>query len=198
MITKFQCCAIGVSAGNFSYVGGGGNDSFRTDDTNTTEFFGGSVSFTGGDGTNQCNIVGVSSAVRTLIGGSFSYSGLAGSDSVALGFVNVNSTTVVNLGAGSDFMLTDDCTYFGNFTFNGGSGDDGLFVETTTTLNGFVEMLGSFTANFGDGVDTLQLGVANNLNSQLMVYGNILGDFRTAANNLSISNKAFHLGYSTF
>lgn len=188
-------------SGNFSYTGTGGNDSFRTDIPNTTEVFGGNITFNAGDGTNELVLFGASTNSFTFVGGSINSTTGNGTDTVFLRYIGILGTTTLNMGLGNDSAVIDDSTLFSHFTFNGSSGDDELFIEGNTggAFTGDVEIIGNFTANFGAGVDLISLGINNDTNTFLSVYGTTAGDFRTAATETRIfTNRIQRIGFLTF
>ena len=116
---------------------------------------GGSVSVTGGAQADPVTIQ------RTLIGKNLTLNTMDGIDIVALDDLDVMGITSINLGGGSDILdidtagaLTQPTRFAGNFTVNGGAGDDTFnlspFSGTVVRFGGSVRILGDI------GTDTLQ------------------------------------------
>lgn len=121
---------------------------------------GGSVSVTGGAQADPVIIR------RTLIGKNLTLNTMDGIDTVQLDDLDVIGLTSINLGGGSDILdidtigaLTQPTRFAGNFTVNGGAGDDTFNLSPTS---GTVVHFGGSVKILGDiGTDTLQNFASN-------------------------------------
>lgn len=186
----------GVTVGGSTLVtGGAGDDVIRSDTGSTTEFFGGNVTLSLGQGANLVVLTGIPNGARSMLGGKLTVTGGNGGTSVNLDSFNVLGTTTITTGTGADGVDVNDCLFGGNFSCNLGAGTDQFVAEDFTGRAGATEFLGNLTVNTGTDGDTVQIGGAVAA-TVVYAYGTVS---ISQAETVSIDpTNAHHVGYATF